>query len=349
MRTRCRDGILVLLTGAVLAGACGEQVELGVALEDAGSVAASVRRRGLLKVHSILLYRSTSPLDGEIDTIAMPVTVLRFPLDESDAVLVDSMVAHNVTYYYRARVRRGLLADMWSNVDSVRVPDVAIGTGAGPSLLVDKIHYFLEVRDGGGVRKRYPVALGGRPRNRKLCLDRASTPEGVYRIVGAQPRATFYKAFDLDYPNRTDRARYDVAREAGLIEDAGAGCPPIGGEIQIHGQGIGSNWTFGCIALRNPDIDELFGPGRVGRGTPVYIVGSEVSRRDLAAMVARRSVREVRSVQRRLRRLGFYDREPDGIIGPDTRRALGRFQRSRGLVPGCDFDAGTVRLLEELD
>ncbi len=323
----------------------GAEVELGVALEGRRTVAVSLRRHGRLAVESVQLYRSTSALDGDIDTIARPVTVLRFPDEGPEAVLVDSMVADNVSYYYRARVCRERQPDLWSNVDSVRVPDRRLGRITGSSLLVDKVHYFLEVRDGGMVKKRYPVALGASPRSRKLHMDRASTPEGIYRITGEQPDATFYKAFDIDYPNAVDRARYAFAQEAGLVEREWGDYPVIGGEIQIHGEGIGRNWTWGCIALRNEDIDELFEHDRVGKGMPVYIVGPELTREDIAAIQDYRPPQDVEAIQRSLRRLGHYRKDPDGVVGTGTRLALGRFQRAHGLAPTCDFDARTVPLL----
>ncbi len=335
----------VLLTMIVLSTACAADVQLGVALEDSNRVEVSLWHAGQLAVGSILLYRSTSPLDGDIDTVASPVTVLRFPVGDADAVLVDSMFAHNVTYYYRAQVRRKLLGDVWSNVDSVHVPDVRIGRITGSSLLIDKLHYFLEVRDGGRMKKRYPVALGSKPRNRKLHMDRASTPEGIYRIHTEQPEATFYKAFDIDYPNEVDRARYRCARELGLLPRRDGDNPAIGGEIQIHGEGIGTNWTWGCIALRNSDIDELFEHDRVGKGMPVHIVGRELTRADIQSIEDYRTEPESKRMQRRLKSLGYYEGKPDGVIGAGTRRALGRYQHDRGLPITCDLDARTIALL----
>jgi hypothetical protein len=58
--------------------------------------------------------------------------------------------------------------------------------------------------------------------------------------------------------------------------------PLIGGSIQIHGGGIGNNWTFGCIAMRNADIDELFEISGMKVGSPISIIGSEFTRDSLA-------------------------------------------------------------------
>ncbi len=345
---RRASGVGRLVAAAVILGlgcVCAADVQLGVVIEDSNRVEISLWHAGQLAVGSILLYRSTSPLDRAIDTVASPVTVLRFPAGDPDPVLVDSMFAHNVTYYYRARVRRKCVGDVWSNVDSVYVPDIRIGRITGSSLLIDKLHYFLEVRDGGRMKKRYPVALGSKPRNRKLHMDRASTPEGIYRISGEQPEATFYKAFDIDYPNEVDWARYRCARDLELLPRRDGDDPVIGGEIQIHGEGIGINWTWGCIALRNEDIDELFEHSRVGKGMPVYIVGPELTRADVRSIRDYRTESESKRMQRRLKRLGYYEGKPDGVIGAGTRRALGRYQHDRGLPITCDLDARTTALL----
>lgn len=52
----------------------------------------------------------------------------------------------------------------------------------------------------------------------------------------------------------------------------------IGGDITIHGGGIGLNWTWGCIAMRNEDVDEILESKAVKAGTPVLITGSEIKR-----------------------------------------------------------------------
>ncbi len=348
---RRASGVDRLVLAVVMLGfgcACARGVELGAALDENGIVGISLRLHGLHPVERVELYRSSSRLGpGVPDTIASPVTVFCFPGTAAGEQLVDSMVAHNVVYYYRARLMLEDGRELWSGADSVRVPDVGIGRITGSSLLIDKTHFFLEVRDGGQMKKRYPVALGGKPRNRKLHMDRASTPEGIYEITSEQPAATFYKAFDLSYPNDMDRARYAHAKEAGLMKKRWGDYPLIGGEIQIHGEGIESNWTWGCIALRNEDMDELFEHDRVGKGMPVIIVGRGITREDVRSIQDYRTESELKAIQRRLKALGYYKRKPDGVVGSGTRLALGRFQQANDLPPTCDFDAGTVRLLEQ--
>jgi murein L,D-transpeptidase YafK len=83
-------------------------------------------------------------------------------------------------------------------------------------------------------------------------------------------QSRYHRALLLDYPNAADRERFAAAKRRGEIP-RGAG---IGGLIEIHGEGgRGQNWTEGCVALSNRDMDDLF--RRVGTGTRVTIVGGD--------------------------------------------------------------------------
>jgi len=206
-----------------------------------------------------------------------------------------------------------------------------------PSLFVDKVNYTLAVLDGDSVVKTYPVDLGRDPVKRKLHQDNATTPEGIYRITNLRPTSTFHKAYDLSYPNEVDRQRYRLL--------CSRGTPGIGGSIQIHGSGCGSNWTYGCIALRNDDIDELFEHPEIGVNTKVVIVGKELTREDIAAIERPRTRAEIVEIQQRLARAGFRARGEAGVLGPRTRNALGRFQKARRLPVTCDLDTRTLAAL----
>jgi len=119
--------------------------------------------------------------------------------------------------------------------------------------------------------------------DKRLAGDGA-TPEGRYTIVERRSGGAtlYYKALLLDYPNADDRRAFTRARQNGNLPP-GVG---IGGLIEIHGEGgRGRDWTKGCVALTNADIDDLF--DRVGVGTPVTIVGSDEPG-PLAALAAER-------------------------------------------------------------
>lgn len=135
-------------------------------------------------------------------------------------------------------------------------------------MLVEKRARRLTLWLGGYAVREYRVALGRNPIGDKLRAGDGRTPEGVYVIDGRNPESEFHRALHISYPNEDDARS---AREAGA--DAG-------GEIMIHGlpedgAWMGSeharwDWTEGCIAVSNEEIDELW--RLVANGTPIEIV-----------------------------------------------------------------------------
>lgn len=101
----------------------------------------------------------------------------------------------------------------------------------------------------------YRVALGKNPTGKKECQGDYRTPEGVYSIIKRNANSKFYRSLLISYPNIQDMVR---ARKMG--------CEP-GGDVAIHGLKPGpeylikqllGNWTWGCIALHNKDMDEVW-------------------------------------------------------------------------------------------
>lgn len=277
-----------------------------------------------------ILYRSTSDLNIKaLNVIHYPITVE--PLDLSPGMEVDSTVADNVPYFYQLQVDT-----MYSNVVEVDIPRRPLPPLARPCLRVDKPHYVLEVRDQGQVVKRYPIALGHNPVDRKLHQDNSTTPEGVYKISGVHPNTRFYDAYDVSYPNAVDRFRYTFAAQHDALPKRSHGLADIGGDIQIHGCGIRRNWTFGCIALRDEDMDELFKHDELGMGTPIEIVGSELSAEDLETIRTPLSDTQWAVVHDQLPALSRCSPEP---------RLLAQFQAHRGLPITGQMDTRTLQAL----
>jgi L,D-peptidoglycan transpeptidase YkuD (ErfK/YbiS/YcfS/YnhG family) len=138
-------------------------------------------------------------------------------------------------------------------------------------LIVDKLKRRLYVYDGGERVATYRAELGAKGLKRKLHAGDQATPEGRYRVSEARGpgRTKFYKALLIDYPNPEDRARYAVGVRSGQVPRRAG----IGSLIEIHGEGgQGDDWTDGCVALDNRDMDRVFARSRVG--TPVTIVGT---------------------------------------------------------------------------
>lgn len=138
------------------------------------------------------------------------------------------------------------------------------------AIIVSKEAHLLTLLVRGKPLKTYRADMGVNWIADKSQEGDAATPEGRYRVVGRQANGPYYKALLLDYPNAEDRAQFARARRRGNMP-VSAG---IGGLIEIHGEGgRGQDWTSGCVAVANADMDELF--SRVEIGTPVTIVGSD--------------------------------------------------------------------------
>jgi L,D-transpeptidase catalytic domain len=153
-----------------------------------------------------------------------------------------------------------------------------------PAILVLKEKNALVLLSKGVPVRTYDAEVGANALGVKQRQGDLATPEGRYRIVKKKDRgqSRYYRALLLDYPNAADRQRFAAARRRGEIP-RGAG---IGGLIEIHGDGgRGQNWTEGCVALSNPDIDDLY--GRVGVGTRVTIVGGDGSDGAFSGLLAR--------------------------------------------------------------
>jgi murein L,D-transpeptidase YafK len=134
-------------------------------------------------------------------------------------------------------------------------------------IVVEKSKRTLTLMSGAESLKKYKVALGGQPIGPKDRQGDHKTPEGVYSVDAKNPNSQFYKALHISYPNQLDRAN---ARKLGVSP---------GGDVEIHGLGskwgwLGAkhrltDWTDGCIALTNDEIDEIYPLIKVG--TPVEI------------------------------------------------------------------------------
>jgi hypothetical protein len=265
---------VILFTG--MSGG-SETVTVAATCDSSGHITVSCVLPGSLQIFEATLYRTYLDFDQlkNIDIYANPISSLPLSPAQASRTIVDSFCANGVAYYYYilAKSRNGETCPC--NVAHVTVPFRVIRpeTITDCNLLIDKNNYTLELRAGSTLLKTYAVCLGGNPVTRKLHQDNLTTPEGVYKIDYIQLQSQFYKALGVSYPNATDRARYAEACKRERLTAS------IGGSIQIHGGGIGNNWTWGCIALRNEDIDELLAIPSVKPGMKVVIVGREVTRK----------------------------------------------------------------------
>ncbi len=161
--------------------------------------------------------------------------------------------------------------DRASEVPGIEVTDPRLGDGyvvvvRKEARRIQLFHQGLAIVDKNGF-VCYTIGLGFAPQGHKERQGDGKTPEGWYR-TSDKPWSSFYHAIAVHYPN-TDDAH--AGQAAGLIsrttEQAIARAtqahekPPqetaLGGEILVHGGGSTSDWTLGCIALDNADLDYL--------------------------------------------------------------------------------------------
>ena len=98
-----------------------------------------------------------------------------------------------------------------------------------------------------------------------------ATPEGRYRVTRMMDNGSsqYHGALLLNYPTEEDLHGLAALKRSGAVPEH----TRSGGSIEIHGGGgVGKDWTDGCVAVTDAEMDELF--RHVGVGTPVTIVGS---------------------------------------------------------------------------
>lgn len=147
------------------------------------------------------------------------------------------------------------------------------------SILVIKESKKLLLYKNGEVVKTYPVGLGRNGWSDKLRARDNATPEGIYRISGKNPKSKYHRALLINYPNDEDRRDFLRAKKKGLLPAAAK----IGGSIEIHGGG-NEGVTYGCVALDNRQMEELYHSVEVG--TPIAIVGALESANNLSSISA---------------------------------------------------------------
>lgn len=137
----------------------------------------------------------------------------------------------------------------------------------GPEVTKIEVHKAarkMYLLSGHKLLKTYDIALGRAPAGHKQFEGDQKTPEGVYYIDRRNPNSNFHLSLGLSYPNINDRA-YAQAQ----------GKSP-GGDIFIHGRdnkhtqrGLGWDWTDGCIAVTDKEIEEIYAMVKIG--TPIVV------------------------------------------------------------------------------
>ena len=136
-------------------------------------------------------------------------------------------------------------------------------------IIIRKRHRILEVYDRGKLLKTFSMVLGFAASGDKEVEGDGKTPEGEFYVFTKNSESKFHLSLGLNYPTKEDAVR---GLAAGLISETdhddivaavdNGTMPPqktrLGGEIYIHGGGTERDWTEGCVAMKDEEIEELF-------------------------------------------------------------------------------------------
>jgi lipoprotein-anchoring transpeptidase ErfK/SrfK len=154
-----------------------------------------------------------------------------------------------------------------ASADSVAAARVPFGRVDADSIVVEKSRHLLSLYRHGTLLRSYLVALGQQPVGDKVRVGDNRTPEGLFHIEARNPDSRYHRSLKISYPDAVHLAR---ARSLGVSP---------GGDIMIHGlparqAWVGAahrdiDWTEGCIAVTNKEIEEIW--SIVPVGTPILI------------------------------------------------------------------------------
>lgn len=144
-----------------------------------------------------------------------------------------------------------------------------------PRIVVYKGKRRMELYSGGALVRTYQIGLGLSPVADKVRQGDRATPEGEFYIFTKNNKSAFYLSLGISYPNvehaerglrdgLISRAKHDAIVRAIRRKATPPQNTELGGDIYIHGNGAKSDWTWGCVALENVDMRELFDSVPVG-------------------------------------------------------------------------------------
>lgn len=142
------------------------------------------------------------------------------------------------------------------------------------SILVEKSQYRLTVYYKKQPIKTYPIVFGENAIEDKQKEGDKRTPEGIFKIKDYYPHPQWSKFLWLDYPTKESWKKHIQAKLEGKIK----WYDTVGSEVGIHGHPTNRedlittkiNWTFGCVSLKNQDIEEIY--PLIQKNTPIEII-----------------------------------------------------------------------------
>ena len=201
------------------------------------------------------------------------ITHRKTPFLKISFSIIMSIIAILGSYYY-VNAKQGKSMTLKETYLSDRQKQLLAQPPLGDDVYIDKLIVEKSKREmhayqNGQLVKTYPIALGKNPIGHKQFEGDKKTPEVVYTIDDRNPNSSYHKNLGVSYPNERD------------VAFAKAHGKSAGGLIKIHGikNGMGdiigerhllSDWTDGCIAVTDREMDELF--DKVKLGSPIEIL-----------------------------------------------------------------------------
>jgi murein L,D-transpeptidase YafK len=156
---------------------------------------------------------------------------------------------------------------LWSYFLTAQTPVKPLPEVKADKVVVYKSERKMQLLCKDKVIRTYTVTLGRDPIGHKVKKGDNRTPEGNYTLDWRNPNSSWHKSLHISYPSKSDKAK---AKSLGVSP---------GGDVMIHGlhpsismlgsKHTGWDWTYGCIAVTNEEMDEIW--VLVKNGTPIEI------------------------------------------------------------------------------
>lgn len=161
------------------------------------------------------------------------------------------------------------------NSENVELPEMQ-----NPRIVIKKADRKLQVFDGDKLVKTYRIGLGFTPNGDKEKEGDGKTPEGEFYIFTKNDQSKFYLSLGVSYPSIDDAERglkeklISESERDQIVEAIKNKTMPLqntklGGEIYIHGSGSKTDWTWGCAALEDAEMKELFDAIPIGTSVKI--------------------------------------------------------------------------------
>lgn len=153
--------------------------------------------------------------------------------------------------------------------DEPRKITVSDAHAGDPRIVIRKSDRKLDLYKGDSLVGTYDIALGATPEGQKQREGDGRTPEGEFFVFAMNPKSRHHLSLAISYPdlaavaagftnaiideNTRNQILYDLNERSWIPQET-----PLGGRIYIHGGGIEKDWTDGCIALKDNEIQELY-------------------------------------------------------------------------------------------